>query len=150
MAWSRYSPTLHRGLAKRRPLDRAFRRHLDEPKAFTFWHLWTGNWLLGFWSKRFGDKGIHEHKVLNHDPGMKDGPQVSRALMAEIRDTWRRPVDTKDELAAMKSEERSRTTADWEADEEIVLRKQSERKRLSHVKRDDPFWMGQSERRKAW
>jgi len=150
MAWSRFSPTLHRGVSKGRDLDRAFRRELREPKAFTFWHLWSGNWLLGFWSDRFGDRGMHEHKVLNHDPDMSAGPTVSRELMAEIRRGWLRPVPTGDELSRMKSAEADSANAQWEHDEEIIHRKQCERKRLNQVQRDDPFWMGHAERRRAW
>lgn len=144
--WSRFSPTLHKGLSKSRPLDRAFRRELKEERAFIFYHVWTKNWLLGISSERRGERGIHEFKVLNNDPSMKDGPRCDREKFVEIMKDWNR--DGFDEcLKRMKSQEHDQFMAEYEWQEEFIRMKQSEAKRVNHVRRQDPYYMLHSHKR---
>ena len=147
MSWSRFSPTLHKGLSRSRTLDRAFRRELKEDRAFVFWHMWTKNWLLGIWSTRRGDKGIFEFQVLNHDPRMKDGPRCDRSTMAEVRRLWFRPPSFNDGVKRIKSEEHDQLMAEYEWQEEFIRMKQSQAKRVNHVRRQNPWYMTHSHKR---
>ena len=147
MSWSRFSPTLHRGLAKSRAIDCAFRREMKEERAFVFWHKWTHNWVLGVWSTRRGERGIHEFRVLNHDPTFTEGPRGGRATMAEVRRLWLQPSDFGAGLQRVKSEEHDQFMAEYEWQEELIRKKQFAGRQVNHVRRQNPWYMLHSHKR---
>jgi len=143
VAWTRYMPNVH--LVRETPVASRARRLLHNPKACTYWHRGSRNWLVGIRMDKGGERGLHEFHCLNEDPDMTAGPQLAEDDVHDMAAKYYVPQEAPEAMQRSTQAQREMELTDEQAEycEQLARRQAWARHHPFKVRTNmDRAWLG--------